>query len=197
MTATIHNIHMQSDANQQDNSRAESRITLTIMPSHLSLFTEFMLKNKIPFSVDFKHEKIVSNIKQNNTLQPMQSATEPIVHNNRSRTSLAIEKIYLKYFINTTGYIIPKIDEIAQEFGVTTQSLKNGFQAKFGKPFYQVYLEKKMEHAARLLKNGQTATYISNHLGYSHPIKFNKMFQKHFGVTPKKYQLEYFRKGKI
>ena len=51
-----------------------------------------------------------------------------------------------------------------------------------------------MEYASELLKKGQTATYISKHLGYSHPIKFNKMFQKHFGVTPKKFQMQHSTK---
>ncbi len=48
-----------------------------------------------------------------------------------------------------------------------------------------------MELAAKLLKKGYKATEVAKMVGYGEKsdIKFNKMFQKHFGITPKKYQL--------
>jgi AraC-like DNA-binding protein len=84
----------------------------------------------------------------------------------------------------------PNVNDIAAELGISGATFKNRFIAHYGKPFYQLYIDKKMERAAMLLKEGCKATNISKMMGYSHPIKFNKMFQKHFGITPKKYQME-------
>lgn len=46
-----------------------------------------------------------------------------------------------------------------------------------------------MEYAAELLEAGHRASEVSVKIGYTQPIKFNKMFQKHFGITPKRYQI--------
>jgi AraC-like DNA-binding protein len=50
-----------------------------------------------------------------------------------------------------------------------------------------------MEYVAELLEGGYKAVDVSVQLGYSQPIKFSKMFQKHFGVTPRRYQMEKMR----
>jgi len=50
-------------------------------------------------------------------------------------------------------------------------------------------VDKKMEYAAELLEAGHRASEVSVKIGYKYPIKFNKMFQKHFGITPKRYQI--------
>ena len=80
--------------------------------------------------------------------------------------------------------------EVAKYFERNPNTFKAIFQKQIGKPFYQFYLDRKMEHAAALLKQGFKAYEVSKKIGYGEKsaIKFNKMFQKHFGVTPKKYQ---------
>jgi AraC-like DNA-binding protein len=71
-------------------------------------------------------------------------------------------------------------------FGITITIA--AIDISFGINFYQLYVDTKMEHATALLKSGLRANVVSERVGYMHPIKFNKMFQKHFGITPKKYQ---------
>ena len=39
-----------------------------------------------------------------------------------------------------------------------------------------------------IIERLDTNTSVSKIIGYAHPIKFTKMFQKHFRVSPKKYQ---------
>ena len=48
-----------------------------------------------------------------------------------------------------------------------------------------------MHYAAQLLEKGFRCVEVSRMIGYSlnSDIKFNKMFQKYFGTTPRKYQL--------
>jgi YesN/AraC family two-component response regulator len=52
-------------------------------------------------------------------------------------------------------------------------------------------MEKRRDYAAQLFKEGYKAVEVSRRIGYGDKpyIKFNKMFQKHFGMTPKKYQM--------
>jgi AraC-like DNA-binding protein len=104
--------------------------------------------------------------------------------------NVAIENIYQKYLVEKIEQIPPTASEIAAEFGMTLSLFRNQFKEIYGGSFYQVYLDKKMEYAAQLLQKGYRATKVSAMVGYGEKscIKFNKMFQKHFGVTPKKYQ---------
>lgn len=82
----------------------------------------------------------------------------------------------------------PNLEVVAQRLNFKLSVFKTHFKDAYGKPFYQFYIDKKMEYAAELLRKGIKGAQVSLQVGYSHPIKFNKMFQKHFGVTPKKYQ---------
>lgn len=100
-----------------------------------------------------------------------------------------MEAVYNKYIVNNIENIPPNQELIANELGISYGTFKTHFKDVFGKPFYQLYTEKKMEYASRLLIQGLRVVQVSERVGYSHPIKFNKMFQKHFGVTPKKFQM--------
>lgn len=82
----------------------------------------------------------------------------------------------------------PNLEVVAQRLNFKVSVFKTHFKDAYGKPFYQFYIDRKMEYAADLLRKGVRGAQVSLQVGYSHPIKFNKMFQKHFGVTPKKYQ---------
>jgi AraC-like DNA-binding protein len=108
----------------------------------------------------------------------------------------AIERIYQKYIEEDIRQIPPKEPEIAKEFKISLAVLKSSFKEVYGKPFYQLYMERKMEYAKTLLLEGMSATKVSELIGYSQPIKFNKMFQKHFGITPKKYQMSHITVSK-
>lgn len=90
---------------------------------------------------------------------------------------------------------LPSLEEIASQQGMSVSNFKYRFNKQFGKTFYRVCLEKKMEYAAKLLKKGYKANEVYKMIGYGEKsaIKFSKMFQKYYGVTPKKYQLNHCR----
>lgn len=52
-------------------------------------------------------------------------------------------------------------------------------------------MEARMKKSAELLIQGYNANAVSQMVGYGDKsaIKFNKMFKKFFGITPKKYQV--------
>ncbi len=102
----------------------------------------------------------------------------------------AIEAVFRKCIEENSGQAPPSETEIAKEFGFTLPGFQNVFKTMYGKTFYQIYIVKKMEYAAELLRSGCKASEVSDRIGYGHPIKFNKMFQKHFGITPKRYQMQ-------
>jgi len=108
-----------------------------------------------------------------------------------------VKEIYNKYLNGNFKNVPPNEQEIAKEHGIKLMSFKRLFKKIYGQPFYQLYLERRMEYAAQLLQKGYKANEVAAMIGYSasSAIKFNKMFQKRFQMTPKKYQLHYF--GKI
>lgn len=144
--------------------------------------------NQIDKELRIKH--LHTELKYENA-EAAQESDEPLRMKNRNTWDDIIKKIYRKYILEGFEQVPPTEQQIAIEYKIPLNLFKNNFKAIYGKPFYQLYMDKRMEHAAKLLKNGYKAVEVSKCIGYSDSscIKFNKMFQKHFGITPKKYQL--------
>jgi AraC-like DNA-binding protein len=85
----------------------------------------------------------------------------------------------------------PIIEDVAKAAGMKGSKVNAQLGEVTGKTFNQFYITKKMEYAAELLRMGYNAHKTSEKIGYTHPIKFNKMFQKHFGITPHQYRKKY------
>lgn len=110
-----------------------------------------------------------------------------------SPQSSSIEAIYRKYLEENIEQMPPTEAQIAAESGMTLILFKNAFKDAYGKTFYRLYMEKKMAYAKTLLLQGHKAVDVAKRIGYGEKsaIKFNKMFQKHFGATPKKFQMSH------
>ncbi|HAK77678.1 MAG TPA: hypothetical protein DCM71_12385 [Runella sp.] len=158
------------------------KISFMLTPSnHLEINKidkELRIKN---FHSELEHENA----------EVTQESVEPLRMRNINTWDGIIKKIYRKYLVEGFEQVPPTEQQIAIEYNIPLNLFKNNFKAIYGKPFYQLYMDKRMEHAAKLLRNGYKAVEVSRCIGYSDSscIKFNKMFQKHFGITPKKYQL--------
>lgn len=103
------------------------------------------------------------------------------------------ERIFLETIDRMIGNCLqtgttPTLQEAANAFSMKSSSINRRMQKQQGVTFYQYCLEKKMHYAAELLRMGYNATSTSQKLGYIHPIKFNLMFQKQFGMTPHQYR---------
>jgi AraC-like DNA-binding protein len=180
-------------------ANSSQKINLLIYTQHVRDIIRFCVKNQIPFGVDYGLSNtststpatlpIVANTEIAAT-QIEQSALPEFVDDNLDNI---IRTVYHTYIVKNIHQLPPTEKEIAATAGVSHQAFQRLFRSKYGKPFYQVYMEKRMEHAAKLLKKGYTCNEVSQMIGYgeSSAIKFNKMFQKYFGKTPKKYQMEY------
>ena len=108
-----------------------------------------------------------------------------------------VKKIHDEYLQGDFSNVPPSEKEITEMHGIKPALFKSLFKQVYGQPFYQLYTAKRMERAASLLKKGYKANEVAAMIGYSasSAIKFNKMFQKYFHITPKKYQLQFY--GKI
>ncbi len=104
-----------------------------------------------------------------------------------------IEWTYEYYIQQKCNESIPSEDEIASQIDMAPSQFRTLFKRIYGQGFYQLYLAKRMEYASKLLRKGFKCNEVAKAVGYGNnsAIKFNKMFQKHFGITPKKYQLKY------
>lgn len=178
-----------------DKANSDMQISIIIEPKNLAMTIDYMIGHQIPFIVKSEVNQqppLESTSEQHIPSPNHKPEKERIVKDKRGLS--ALEKIYDKYVVNGYDTPLPSIDEIAQEAGCNLNTFNLRFKNKYGKSFYQLYLEEKMKYAAKLLAKGYKCNEVSEKIGYGEKssIKFNKMFQKHFGVTPKTYQLKHY-----
>ncbi|MFN4147744.1 MAG: helix-turn-helix domain-containing protein [Runella sp.] len=102
-----------------------------------------------------------------------------------------IEKVYEACYRSELYAHFPATKEISLQLGIKVQRFQSIFKKKYGKSLKNLLLENRMQYAIELLQRGYRCQEVSRMVGYGEisAIKFNKMFQKHFGITPKKYQM--------
>lgn len=118
----------------------------------------------------------------------------PVIYPAAKPNDLRIcKELIQKYLHSDFSQPIPTEVEIAKEQGISVMKLKLVFKRLYGKTLYQMYMDKRMDKASSLLKSGYKAVEVARLVGYgvNSSIKFNKMFQKYFGTTPKKYQVSF------
>jgi len=82
-----------------------------------------------------------------------------------------------------------KLEDVAQEIGVTPQYLSSLFRQELGVNFKEYLTEARMTEARRMLReNGGSLKDISYAVGYNDPNYFIRQFKKVTGMTPKEYQ---------
>jgi len=162
------------------------QIAIYLNVSHIDKILPFLLTNKIAFTLSGTKALPPRIEMPVDSLQNLGNETlyKPLTMNE----SGLIDFVYCKYIVGGVGKIPPKIEDIAEEIGISSQQFNKLIKKCFGKPFYRVYMEYKMEYAAGLLREGQTASSVSQHVGYTQPTKFNKTFQKFYGITPYRYR---------
>lgn len=170
------------------------RITVEIDTLESSKVVQFLVENAIPFSLSYKTLAVEPKQKDNENT----SISPPSVIKMKTQTTIspktAIEKLYEKYLHPKREGVVPSVEVLAVEFGASATKLKRLFLNRYNETLYAACQKKRMEYAALLLERGYKCNEVTTMVGYgeSSAIKFNKMFQKHFGVTPKKYQLAHY-----
>lgn len=89
----------------------------------------------------------------------------------------------------------PSNDELVKLSGINEVKLRRLFTQVFGKGIYEYYNHLRMQEAASLLRQGSTSvSEIGYQLGFSNLSYFGRLFERHFGLKPKKWQQQNARK---
>lgn len=102
----------------------------------------------------------------------------------------AIIKDVEKYLGNYYGDELPSIAELANQFNISTSTLKRQFKLIYHKNIYSYYLEQKMTLGLSMLEdNKASVSEIAYSLGYQKVNSFSKIFKKRFGILPSQVQI--------
>jgi len=172
---------------------SNKHVMIEIELTHSSNVIQYLVTNNVPFLMSYKG---VSPEPETEKLKTEQGFAKAAFKNTLD-TQSPIERFYEKYILNITDSPLPPMEELARDYGRPALRLQRDFKTKYGETIYSLYLKKRMEKATKLLKQGYRAIEVKSMIGYGEnsDIKFNKMFQKHFGITPKKYQMEHLKRG--
>ena len=82
----------------------------------------------------------------------------------------------------------PVLNELATIASMSETKLKQLFKQTFGDTIYNYYQNARMEEAAFLLKQAKhSVSEVGYELGFSNLSHFSRLFEKHYGITPKKF----------
>ncbi|KFF02773.1 AraC family transcriptional regulator [Chryseobacterium luteum] len=84
----------------------------------------------------------------------------------------------------------PVLGALSKLIGMSETKMKQLFKQTFGDTIYNYYQKIRMEEAAFLLKQaGYSVSDVGYQLGFSNLSHFSRLFEKQFGITPKKYSV--------
>ncbi|MCI9846670.1 helix-turn-helix domain-containing protein [Flavobacterium pectinovorum] len=82
----------------------------------------------------------------------------------------------------------PVLNELAVIASMSETKLKQLFKQTFGDTIYNYYQKARMEEAAFLLKQAKhSVSEVGYELGFSNLSHFSRLFEKQYGITPKKF----------
>lgn len=82
----------------------------------------------------------------------------------------------------------PVLHELAIIASMSETKLKQLFKQTFGDTIYNYYQKARMEEAAFLLKQAKhSVSEVGYELGFSNLSHFSRLFEKQYGITPKKF----------
>lgn len=84
----------------------------------------------------------------------------------------------------------PQLNSLAKLAGMSETKMKNLFKQTFGDTIYNYYQNERMQEAGFLSRHaGYSVSGVGYRLGFSNLSHFSRLFEKHYGITPKKYTL--------
>ena len=103
-----------------------------------------------------------------------------------------INAVYLaRNYIATTLDKAPSKMELIRLSGMNELKFRRVFRQVFGRGVYEYYNYLRMQEAGKILKqNNFSVSEVGYKLGFSNLSYFGRMFEKHFGLKPKKWQYQ-------
>jgi transcriptional regulator GlxA family with amidase domain len=77
------------------------------------------------------------------------------------------------------------VEEMARDLAISPRHLERCFKETVGTSIKAFWTDRRMEHAARLLRQpGVAVTDVAVRVGYASPFAFSRTFKRRFGVAP-------------
>jgi AraC-like DNA-binding protein len=112
---------------------------------------------------------------------------ETVAHRNISNDD-AERLMTLRNIILSDLSVPPSLPALAAMIGMSETKIKQLFKQTFGSSIYNYFQKVRMEEAAFLLKQGgYSVSQVGFELGFTNLSHFSRLFETHYGITPKKY----------
>lgn len=114
-------------------------------------------------------------------------ARETIKHRPIHRTDAEqLERVRLAVVADLS--LPPQLRPLARLAGMSVSKLTDLFRQVFGDSIYDYFQKVRLEQAGVLLRQGDySVSEVGHRLGFSNLSHFSRLFQKHHGITPKRY----------
>lgn len=85
----------------------------------------------------------------------------------------------------------PQLPQLALLSGMSVSKLTDLYKQVFGESIYDYFQIARMDEAGYLLRlGGGSVAEIGHRLGFSNLSHFSRLFEKHYGITPKRFALD-------
>jgi AraC-like DNA-binding protein len=99
--------------------------------------------------------------------------------------------LYIRNEILIDLSVPPVISELARIAAMSETKLKQLFKQTFGDTIYNYFQQARMDEAAFLLRQGKRSVAETGYeLGFSNLSHFSRIFEKHYGLTPKRFSAQ-------
>ena len=116
-------------------------------------------------------------------LSKRENIKHQIINNSDVEKILMLQKIILEDLSNP-----PVLAALSKTIGMSETKMKQLFKQTFGETIYNYYQQMRLAEAAFLLKQaGLSVSEVGYQLGFNNLSHFSKLFERQFGLTPKKY----------
>ncbi|GAA4915389.1 AraC family transcriptional regulator [Mucilaginibacter defluvii] len=157
---------------------------------NMSADTKLLLKNLSAVDMNEALSKFYMQIKVQELLYLLfqkLSKRENTQHQHINNTDAA-RLLHIRNEIVNDLSTPPVLNELAQIAAMSETKLKQLFKQAFGDTIYNYFQKARMEEAAFLLKQSKrSVAEVGYELGFSNLSHFSRLFEKHYGLTPKRY----------
>ena len=134
-----------------------------------------------PFSIQIKVQELLFHLLDK--LTKRENTAHKNINNDDAERLMKLRNIILSDLS-----VPPSLPSLAAMIGMSETKMKQLFKQTFGDSIYNYFQKVRMEEAAFLLKQGgYSVSQVGFELGFTNLSHFSRLFESHYGVTPKKF----------
>lgn len=167
-------------------------ILATLQPTNLDASPTLALRLVLNQLIEHQYEPYPSSfyygIKVRELLYQLLRELEPRLLAPRHLHPADVEKVLrARVLLLASLAVVPYLPQLAAEVGLRVPVLQTLFRQLFASSPYQYFQQARMREARRLLQT-LSVSEVGFELGFSNLSHFARLFQRHYQLTPKKYQ---------